>query len=40
MATIFTNVGEFRRGKGNRKTRLGPRILTSSLIRKEEREKI
>lgn len=26
MATVFTNVGEFRRGKGNRKTRLGPRI--------------
>jgi len=26
MAQVFTNVGEFRRGKGNRKTRLGPRI--------------
>lgn len=26
MANVFTNVGEFRRGKGNRKTRLGPRI--------------
>lgn len=26
MATVFTNVGDFRRGKGNRKTRLGPRI--------------
>jgi hypothetical protein len=25
MAHVFTNVGEFRRGKGNRKTRLGPR---------------
>jgi hypothetical protein len=25
MANVFTNVGEFRRGKGNRKTRLGPR---------------
>ncbi|CAH6418992.1 Hypothetical protein HVR_LOCUS178 [uncultured virus] len=28
MALVFTNVGEFRRGKGNRKTRLGPRIRT------------
>lgn len=28
MAQVFTNVGEFRRGKGNRKTRLGPRIRT------------
>lgn len=26
MSSTFTNVGEFRRGKGNRKTRLGPRI--------------
>jgi hypothetical protein len=26
MAQVFTNAGEFRRGKGNRKTRLGPRI--------------
>ena len=26
MSQIFTNVGEFRRGKGNRKTRLGPKI--------------
>lgn len=25
MATVFTNIGEFNRGKGNRKTRLGPR---------------
>jgi len=25
MSQVFTNVGEFRRGKGNRKTRLGPR---------------
>lgn len=25
MAHVFTNVGELRRGKGNRKTRLGPR---------------
>lgn len=28
MSVAFTNVGEFRRGKGNRKTRLGPRIRT------------
>lgn len=27
MAHVFTNVGEFRRGKGNRKTRLGPRTV-------------
>jgi hypothetical protein len=27
MANVFTNVGEFRSGKGNRKTRLGPRII-------------
>jgi hypothetical protein len=26
MTTAFTNVGEFRRGKGNKKTRLGPRV--------------
>lgn len=26
MEHTFTNVGEFRRGKGNRKTRLGPRV--------------
>lgn len=25
MANVFTNAGEFRRGKGNKKTRLGPR---------------
>ena len=26
MANVFTNAGEFRRGKGNKKTRLGPRM--------------
>jgi hypothetical protein len=26
MSQLFTNVGEFRRGKGNKKTRFGPRI--------------
>lgn len=26
MSVAFTNVGEYRRGKGNRKTRLGPRM--------------
>ncbi len=26
MTSIFTNVGEFRRGKGNKKTRFGPRM--------------
>jgi hypothetical protein len=30
MANVFTNVGEFRRGKGNRKTRLGPRITVTT----------
>lgn len=34
MATIFTNVGEFRRGKGNRKTRLGPRINVDVTTRR------
>lgn len=31
MTTVFTNVGEFRRGKGNRKTRLGPRVNTETI---------
>lgn len=31
MSAIFTNVGEFRRGKGNKKTRLGPRSSIASL---------
>lgn len=31
MTTVFTNVGEFRKGKGNRKTRLGPRVNISSV---------
>ncbi len=31
MSNIFTNVGEFRKGKGNRKTRLGPRLNISSI---------
>lgn len=34
MAQVFTNVGEFRRGKGNRKTRLGPRIRTEVETRR------
>jgi len=34
MANIFTNVGEFRRGKGNRKTRLGPRITIEATTRR------
>lgn len=34
MAHVFTNVGEFRRGKGNRKTRLGPRIRTDVEARR------
>lgn len=33
MANMFTNVGEFRRGKGNRKTRLGPRINVVTITR-------
>lgn len=34
MTTVFTNVGEFRRGKGNRKTRLGPRINVEIVTRR------
>lgn len=34
MANVFTNVGEFRRGKGNRKTRLGPRINVEVTTRR------
>lgn len=34
MTTTFTNVGEFRRGKGNMKTRLGPRINVEILTRR------
>lgn len=34
MATVFTNVGEFRRGKGNRKTRLGPRVNVDTIARR------
>lgn len=34
MANVFTNVGEFRRGKGNRKTRLGPRINVDVITRR------
>lgn len=34
MATVFTNIGEFRRGKGNRKTRLGPRINVEVITRR------
>lgn len=33
MANVFTNVNEFRRGKGNRKTRLGPRITVKAARR-------
>lgn len=33
MATIFTNAGEFRRGKGNRKGRLGPRVQIETVAR-------
>lgn len=33
MATVFTNVGEFRRGKGNKKTRLGPRINIGATMK-------
>ena len=38
MAQVFTYVGEFRRGKGNRKTRLGPRIRTDAEARRGERQ--
>lgn len=34
MADVFTNVGEFRRGKGNRKTRLGPRINVNNMAKR------
>lgn len=34
MAQVFTNTDEFRRGKGNRKTRLGPRIRTDINARR------
>lgn len=34
MTTVFTNVGEFRRGKGNRKTRLGPRTHVEVTTRR------
>lgn len=34
MTTVFTNAGEFRRGKGNRKTRLGPRVNTETITRR------
>jgi hypothetical protein len=34
MTNVFTNVGEFRRGKGNRKTRLGPRINVGGEARR------
>jgi hypothetical protein len=37
METVFTNVGEFRRGKGNKKTRLGPRT-SSNIVRSTERQ--
>lgn len=40
MANIFTNVGEFRRGKGNRKTRLGPRIGYDAATRYGEENQI
>jgi hypothetical protein len=33
MSNVFTDLGEFRRGKGNRKTRLGPRIKVGSSNR-------
>jgi len=33
MTTVFTNAGEFRRGKGNRKTRLGPRMNADVVSR-------
>ena len=39
MTTVFTNVGEFRRGKGNRKTRLGPRITVETTTRRGVGEK-
>lgn len=39
MTTVFTNVGEFRRGKGNRKTRLGPRIAVETVTRRGGGEK-
>lgn len=34
MAATFTNVREFRRGKGNRQTRLGPRGNMDTLTRR------
>jgi len=34
MATTFTNVREYRRGKGNRQTRLGPRGNMDTLTRR------
>jgi hypothetical protein len=33
MATTFTNVGEFRRGKGQRKIRTGPRMRLEATTR-------
>lgn len=38
MASVFTNVGEFRRGKGNRKTRLGPKITVETISKPSDRQ--
>jgi hypothetical protein len=38
MASVFTNVGEFRRGKGNRKTRLGPRTQVDTTTKRGEKQ--
>lgn len=40
MQLSFTNVGEFRRGKGTRKTRFGPRMRKEDLIKKGEKQNL
>ena len=40
MTTVFTNAGEFRRGKGNRKTRLGPRVNVEIAARRGAEKQI
>lgn len=38
MAVVFTNVGEFHRGKGNRGTRFGPRMRMGAEAQDEGRK--
>jgi hypothetical protein len=38
MDTVFTTTGEFRRGKGNRKTRLGPRVQIDQGINRGDKQ--